>query len=92
LFFVQRFHTARLFVSEAIAKISVWPGATEMPEYRKGICPVTERFNEKELIVTCYAYPSAPHEAGHGRHREGVRESVEIDSGAHGIKAEIGKP
>ncbi len=29
----------------------------ERPVYRKGICPVTERFYEKDLIVTSYTYP-----------------------------------
>lgn len=29
----------------------------ELPDYRKGICPVTERMHEKELIVTAYNYP-----------------------------------
>ncbi len=29
----------------------------EMPDYNKGICPVTERFYEKDLIVTSYNYP-----------------------------------
>lgn len=27
------------------------------PDYRKGICPVTEKFFEKEFIVTAYNYP-----------------------------------
>jgi len=29
----------------------------ERPVYKKGICPVTERFYEKELLVTSYNYP-----------------------------------
>jgi perosamine synthetase len=29
----------------------------EQPDYRKGICPVTERMHERELIVTAYNYP-----------------------------------
>jgi dTDP-4-amino-4,6-dideoxygalactose transaminase len=29
----------------------------ELPDYRKGICPVTEKMHEKELIVTAYNYP-----------------------------------
>jgi len=28
-----------------------------LPDYRKGICPVTERMHDKELIVTAYNYP-----------------------------------
>lgn len=30
---------------------------SERPDYRKGICPVTERMHEKELVVTAYNYP-----------------------------------
>ncbi|ACH40726.1 aminotransferase, AHBA_syn family [Citrifermentans bemidjiense Bem] len=29
----------------------------ERPDYGKGLCPVTERMHEKELIVTAYNYP-----------------------------------
>ena len=29
----------------------------ERPSYAHGVCPVTERFHEKELIVTAYNYP-----------------------------------
>jgi perosamine synthetase len=29
----------------------------ERPQYRRGICPVTERLYDEELIVTAYAYP-----------------------------------
>lgn len=29
----------------------------ERPNYSKGVCPVTERFYDKELIVTSYNYP-----------------------------------
>jgi dTDP-4-amino-4,6-dideoxygalactose transaminase len=29
----------------------------DRPNYSKGICPVTERLHEKELIVTAYHYP-----------------------------------
>lgn len=31
--------------------------AEAQPDYRQGICPVTERFYEKEFIVTAYNYP-----------------------------------
>lgn len=30
---------------------------SQRPRYEKGICPVTERLHEKELIVTAYNYP-----------------------------------
>lgn len=30
---------------------------SQRPKYEKGICPVTERLHEKELIVTAYNYP-----------------------------------
>lgn len=30
---------------------------SERPNYRRGICPVTERMYDKELIVTSYNYP-----------------------------------